>query len=50
MIDDRKKIILIKDKEKAQEIINNWDGMIHDKVAETDAVENKDMLRRKQWI
>lgn len=47
IIDNENKLIIIKDKEKAQEIINNWDGMIHDKVAETDAVENKDMLRRK---
>lgn len=47
IIDDNNKTITIVDKEKAIEIIQNWDGMIHDKVAETDAVENKDLLRRK---
>ena len=46
MIDDKRKLIAIIDKKKAQTIVSNWDGLIHDKVAETDAVENKDMLRR----
>lgn len=46
IIDDNNKTIIIVDKEKAMEIIQSWDGMIHDKVAETDAVKDKDLLRR----
>ena len=47
IIDDKNGIITIIDKEKALEIVQNWDGMIHDKVSQTDAVENKDLIRRK---
>ena len=46
LIDYEKNIITIIDKEKALEIINNWDGMIHNKVPETDAVENKSFIKR----
>ena len=44
-IDYDKNIITINNKEKVLEIINNWDGMIHNKVAETDAINNKDFLK-----
>lgn len=40
------KLIKIIDKKKALKIIRNWNGILHDKVAEVDAVENKNMLRR----
>ena len=46
LIDYEKNIITIIDKEKAIDIINKWDGMIHDKVPETDAVYDKEFLRR----
>ena len=46
-IDYERKLIIIIDNEKALGIINNWDGMIHEEVPETDAVDNKDMVRRK---
>ena len=36
------------DESKILEIINNWNGMIHDKVPETDAVENKDLKINKK--
>lgn len=39
IVNDKEKAITISDKEKANMIIKNWDGMLHDKVAETDAVE-----------
>lgn len=39
-------IITIIDIDKANSFIKNWDGFIHDKVAKTDAVANKDLMRR----
>ena len=36
--------IEIIDKNKIKETIDKWDGYIHDKVPETDAVDNKDRL------
>ncbi len=39
-------VITIKDKVKAKEIIDNWDGYLHDKVPVTDAVESKYRLGR----
>lgn len=44
-IDDKKRIITITDNNKAYEIIRSWDGLIHNLVPETDAVEDKDILR-----
>ena len=41
-----KNLTTIIDKDKAIEIINAWDGMIHDKVPLTDAIEEKNLLRR----
>ena len=38
--------ITIIDIDKAILIIEHWDGLIHDEVVETDAVGNKDLLRR----
>jgi hypothetical protein len=46
LIDYERNIITIIDVNKALEIVNNWDGTIHDKVPETDAVENKEFIRR----
>lgn len=45
IIDEKEKKITIIDKEKADIIVKNWDGMIHDKVLETDAVEEKNKNR-----
>ncbi len=46
LTDYERNIITIIDKEKALEIVKNWDGMIHNKVAETDAVFNKQIVKR----
>ncbi len=46
IVDDKNKMIIILDKEKANDIVKNWDGQIHDKVAETDAILKKDMFGR----
>ena len=46
--DSKNNSIKLIDEDKILEIINNWDGMIHDKVPETDAIENKDLKINKK--
>ena len=43
-INDNK--LTIVDKDKLLFLVNNWDGMVHDKVPETDAIENKNCFKK----
>lgn len=46
VIDYANNIIVVKN-DILQDMITNWDGMIHDRVSDTDAIEHKDILNRR---
>ena len=39
--------IIVKDKQALLNLVQNWDGYLHDKVSKTDAVSDKVILKRR---
>lgn len=43
-----KENIVLADEELLKDVVSNWDGFLHDKVSNTDAIVNKDMIGNDQ--
>ena len=47
VIDYANNIIVVTDNKILTNIIDNWDGMLHDRVSDTDAISDKNILKRR---